>query len=118
MEHKNLDSPGPLSSHIGPVHEHIYTPVIPSKHNVYTDRSNRKPLEEGEVILFPCEVQVKINAVLTQYNDILYADIFDHKKSTIGDHGKEVSKTSIRILRGSIPLLIETLQRALLSFEK
>jgi hypothetical protein len=111
MNYKDLDSPGPLSSHIGPVHESIYTPVIPSKNNVYSERL--EPLQVGEEVEFPCKAVVSVAGIDKILEQVQF--IFPDMWPTF--NVLPTGEMDILIGKEFIPLLIETLQRALISFK-
>lgn len=115
---KPLDSPGPLGHHYGPLHPRVYSPDIPDKNNVYTKRL--EPLQVGEEITLPCEAKIVVDSI-SPYRfkqsgifSILSVDIHNSGVSFgINLDGSQ----NILIREDSIPLLIETLQRAFISFE-
>lgn len=106
---KPLNSPGPLGHHYGPVDHRLYSPVIPDKNNTYSKRL--EPLQVGEEISLPCGSRVVVESVLKSESDVLSVNVHDSQISFARDFDDSMN---ILVLKDSIPVIIEILQRALL----
>jgi len=114
MTEKPLNSPGPLGHHYGPLHPRLYSPSIPDKNNAYTERL--QPLEEGEKIEFPCNANIIIGDMSMNVLDVM---LYNGGVTILNnDKQKYVQTASICVAKEAVPLLIETLQRALISFKQ